>query len=79
MARFRRFRGGGNGASAALSQLVTLSILLYVFDQLLAVVLPLVNDSAIFGTAITLVQTLLPIVGLIAAYKIIKKQLQSSG
>lgn len=79
--RFRRFHGGGgskNNATRALNQLVTLIILLYVFDQLLKVVVPLVNSSTFFATAVSLTQTLLPIVGLIAAYKIIKRQLESN-
>ncbi len=74
---YRRRRGGGGSANSqvimgTLGGLTGLVLSLWVFDQVLDVVIPLVNDSVYFADTITFVQAILPIVGIIAGYIMIK-------
>lgn len=74
--RRRRYGGGGNSNSrvimGTLSGLTGLVLSLWVFDQVLDVVIPLVNDSTYFATTVSFVQDLLPVVGIIAGYIMIR-------
>lgn len=66
-------------AITALGQMVGLILGLYVFDEILDVVLPLVNTSTYFGTAVVFMQNLLPVVGIIGAFGIIYNTLKKMG
>ena len=74
MAYRRRYKKTGNSRiiMGTLSGLTGLVLSLWVFDQVLDVVIPLVNDSTYFATAVSFVQDLLPVVGIIAGYIMIK-------
>jgi hypothetical protein len=73
----RSYRSGNaNGNSAVimgtLSALTGLVLALWVFDQVLDVVIPLVNDSTYFALTISFVEDILPVVGIIAGYTMIR-------
>ena len=74
MAYRRRRKGSSNSRviMGTLSGLTGLVLSLWVFDQVLDVVIPLVNDSTYFATTISFVEDLLPVVGIIAGYIMIR-------
>jgi hypothetical protein len=59
-----------------LGGLTGLVLSLWVFDQVLDVVIPLVNDSTYFATTVTFVQDILPVVGIVAGYIMIRGALK---
>lgn len=80
MAYGRRNRGSKNSsiAMSTLGGLVGLSLGLYVFSKILAVVFATVNSSdTYFGLAMTFVQSLLPVIGIISAYLVIKRAIKA--
>lgn len=80
--RYRRFgkRSGGvaKAAQRGLTQLVTFAIVLYAFDLLLGVIMPMVNESTFFGTTITFINAMIPVVAILGAYVIIKGVLKNA-
>lgn len=78
MAFNRGYRKSNNNAviMSTLSGMVTLAISLWVFDKILTVVIPLVNTSEFFGDAISFLKDLLPVIGIIAAYIMIRGALK---
>jgi hypothetical protein len=80
MAYRKRRSYGGNGNSkvimGTLSGLTGLVLSLWVFDQVLDVVIPLVNTSTYFATTVSFVEDLLPVVGIIAGYIMIRGAIQ---
>ena len=80
MAYRKRRSYGGNGNSKVimetLSGLTGLVLSLWVFDQVLDVVIPLVNTSTYFATTVSFVEDLLPVVGIIAGYIMIRGAIQ---
>lgn len=74
--RRRRGRGASNSrvVMGALGGLVALALSLYVFDQILDVVMPYINstNSVYFSTVHTFVTAILPVIGIVAAYIVIK-------
>ncbi len=71
-----RSRSGNNIIMTALGGLVALVLSLWVFNEILDVVIPLVNDSTYFATAVSFVQSILPVVGIIAAFLLIRGALK---
>ena len=77
MAKFRSSSGGSN-MTRALGQMIGLLLSLYVFDQVLQVIIPEVNSSTYFGTAVTFVENLFPVVGILGAFEIIYRALKGA-
>lgn len=74
---FRRFKGRSNGNSqvimGTLSGIVGLILGLWVFNSILTTVIPLANvTGSYFTTAINFTVQILPVVGIIAGYIMIK-------
>jgi uncharacterized membrane protein len=73
--RGRRSRiGGGAGQKAlyVLGTFVGLGIALWVYSQVLDAIVPTINDSSYFGATTTFILAIVPVVGIVAAYKIVK-------
>lgn len=73
----RGYRGGyrmseGKKAMRVLGSFVSLSLGLWIYSEVLDVVIPLVNASTYFGSTIIFIIALIPILGIVAAYKIAK-------
>ncbi len=75
---YRRFRGRGRFISPSkramliLGSFVGLAFGLWIYSEVLNVVIPLVNTSTFFGSTITFIVTLVPVLGIVAGYKIAK-------
>ena len=75
MAKNRRnYNGGvtaGGNMTRALGKMVGLLLSLYVFDEVIDAIMPSVNNSTYFGTAVTFVTNLFPVIGILGAFEII--------
>ena len=76
---YRRFRGKrwghrsqGARAMAILGAFVGLALGLWIYSQILDIVIPLVNTSTFFGSTVTFIVALVPVLGVVAGYKIAK-------
>ena len=75
MAKF----GQGSGAvMTAIGSTVGLVLALYAYNEILDAVWGLVNNTTYFGTAVTFVSNLLPVIGILAAFEIIYRALKAS-
>jgi hypothetical protein len=76
MAYRRRYRGRrmnkGKRVMLTLGSLVGLTFGLWIFDKILDVVIPIVNDSTYFGDVVSFVQDMIPVVGIVAGYHMVK-------
>ena len=76
-----RGRGGsqnaGQKAMNVLGAFVGLAFGLWIYSQVLDVVIPLVNTSTFFGSTITFIVALVPVLGVVAGYKIAKPMFSS--
>lgn len=79
MAYKRRSNMGGSSMTKALGQMVGLLLVLYVFDRLIDAIWGVVNVSQWFGDAVTLIETLLPVIGILGAFEVIWGALKASG
>ena len=78
--RSKRSYRGSNKASkvmGTLGQLVGLTIGLWIFDKILDVVIPLVNSSTWFADTVSFVQDMIPVVGIVVGYQMIKPLFKS--
>lgn len=73
MARYSRSQSVGNGSNMtkALGRMVGLLLSLYVFDKVLAAIVPVINTSVYFASAVTFTTSLFPVVGILGAFEII--------
>ena len=76
---FKKNRMSGTAMTKALGQMVGLLLVLYVFDRLINAIWGVVNDSEWFGDAVILIQTLLPVLGILGAFEVIWNALKSTG
>lgn len=79
MAKYSKGIVKGNTMTKALGRVVGLVLSLYVFDKVLSSIWGTVNTSVYFATAITFVENLLPVMGILGAFEIIYSALRSSG
>lgn len=70
---------GAARVTKSLGQMVGLLLALYVFDRMISAIASVVFNSTYFDDATSLIQTLLPVIGILAAFEIVWKGLQSSG
>jgi len=72
----RSYRGGGTSKGKrvmmTLGSLVGLVFGLWIFDKILDVVIPIVNDSVYFADVVAFVQDMIPVVGIVAGYHMVK-------
>lgn len=70
---------GGSTMTKALGRMVGLLLVLYVFDKLIDAIWGVVNASQWFGDAVTLIETLLPVIGILGAFEVVWGALKASG
>lgn len=61
----------------ALGEIVGLVLSLYVFDEVIDAIWGFVNTSTYFSTAVTFIQNLFPVLGILAAFEITIRALRS--
>lgn len=61
----------GSGMTQALGKMVGLLLSLYVFDEVIDAIMPTVNASTYFSTAVTFINNLFPVIGILGAFEII--------
>ena len=76
---YRRKNMSGTAMTKALGQMVGLLLVLYVFDRLINAIWSVVNSSQWFGDAVTLIETLLPVIGILGAFEVIWGALKATG
>lgn len=79
MAYRNRNRVGGTAMTKALGQMVGLLLVLYVFDRLIDAIWTVVNASVWFSDAVALIQTLLPVLGILGAFEVVWNALKATG
>jgi len=73
----RNSRGGA--VFKALGRMVGLLLGLYVFDQILTAIWPVIQISTFFATTVTFANTMLPIMGILGLFEIIWDALIAAG
>lgn len=69
----------GGKMTRALGRMVGLLLALYVFDQVIDTLYTAgINDSTYFSTAVTFIDSLFPIIGILGAFEIIYTSLQAA-
>ena len=63
----------------ALGQTVGLLLGLYVFDEVLKAIMTTLTNSTYFGSAVTFITDLLPVIGILGGFEIIYNTLQRMG
>lgn len=69
----------GSNMSRALGKMVGLLLTLYVFDRVINAIWATVNTSVWFATAVSFINTMLPVMGILGAFEIVMEALKGAG